>query len=122
MSDKTRYICNGPVRHNGERYATDADIELEQKYSKPLLAADAIRPITSTDVENIKPKVTDEQIKQANLVDAISQLDEGNKEHFTTDGKPQVKALEALVKFDIDAEQRDAAFEIFQANEDKKAD
>ncbi|OAI11783.1 hypothetical protein A1507_19845 [Methylomonas koyamae] len=37
------YLCNDPIKHDGDEYAVDESIELDDKAAKPLLAAGAIR-------------------------------------------------------------------------------
>lgn len=44
------------------------------------------------------------------LVDAISQLDPANPDHFTKSGKPEIKALEAAAGVNLDGRLRDQAW------------
>jgi len=47
---------------------------------------------------------------------AIRQLDPDNPMHWTQAGKPQVYALEEILGYQISAAQRDAAWEVVQAD------
>lgn len=47
------------------------------------------------------------------LVQACGELDRDQKDHWTKDGRPQVAALEALTGIDINAAQRDQAWDAF---------
>ena len=46
----------------------------------------------------------------AEILAAIDKLDKGNPDHFTNDGKPQVKAIEAVLGLRVTAAERDAAW------------
>ena len=48
------------------------------------------------------------------IVAAIGQLEQGNKDHFTTNGVPQTKALSEIVGLNVSAKDRDAAFAAYQ--------
>ncbi|QRK80181.1 HI1506-related protein [Shewanella sp. LZH-2] len=48
--------------------------------------------------------------------EAITKLDKANNEHFTSSGKPQCSALEALIGQPISAAERDAQWAAFTAN------
>ena len=45
------------------------------------------------------------------ILEAIDELDRNNPELWTRSGKPQVSALEAVLGFDINSAERDAAWE-----------
>lgn len=50
------------------------------------------------------------QVSQAEIIEAIGKLDKSNHEHFTTSGKPSVKAIEVVLGGrQISAGERDAA-------------
>lgn len=51
----------------------------------------------------------------AEIVLAIDVLDSDNKDLWTGEGKPQVKAIENELGFDITADERDAAWEAFNS-------
>ena len=52
-----------------------------------------------------------EPSREAALLAAIAGLEEGNSDHWTKSGKPEVRALEAAAGFkDISAAERDAAW------------
>jgi len=66
-------------------------------------------------------EITLDEIKLQSLVTAISNLEEGNEEHFTGDGAPRVEVLEANTGYvSVTADERNAAFEIFTENKDKE--
>lgn len=64
------------------------------------------------DEEETKRKRVHEDVVTQLILDGAAQLEVGNADHFTVDGKPQVKALEALLDIDITAAQRDAAWKL----------
>lgn len=53
------------------------------------------------------------RVRQGMIVAAIGELDQATE--YTKSGKPDVKALEELLGFGIDAKERDAAFAVFTA-------
>ncbi|MBU2538086.1 MAG: hypothetical protein KKH22_06580 [Proteobacteria bacterium] len=59
-------------------------------------------------------KKTDDQsaARLSAIVEAIQKLSPDNPANWTADKKPQVKAIEAIAKFNISAEERDQAVEI----------
>lgn len=59
------------------------------------------------------------RVRQGMIVAAIGELDQATE--YTKSGKPDVKALEDLLGFGIDAKERDAALAVFVANQDAKA-
>ena len=52
------------------------------------------------------------------IIQAIGQLEKENPEQWTQDNKPDVKALEIKLGYDITAEQRDIAWDMFQQLQD----
>ncbi len=54
------------------------------------------------------------------LVDAIGLLNPDDESHFTKGGKPEIKALEALIGGSVTAAERDAAWEEFKASQDQE--
>ena len=57
---------------------------------------------------------------QAAIRGAIEALDPNNPRHFTKGGKPEVKALEARLDFDISAAERDEAWTAVEATRRKR--
>lgn len=47
---------------------------------------------------------------QADILRAADTLNPENRDHFTSDGRPQVKALESVLGYDITADERDRAW------------
>ena len=77
-----------------------------------LVAADVLLPQHPPEIERPdNPEVLGEEI-----VTAISRLEAGNIDHWTKSGKPEVRALEAALGYDISAAERDAAWAACQAN------
>ena len=56
-------------------------------------------------------KENDSDVSIEDIIEAIDLLDDNNNEHWTSDDKPQVKALEEILGKSITAEQRDEAFD-----------
>ena len=52
------------------------------------------------------------------LIDAIGQLDPDNEAYWTSDGKPRVGAIESVIGRNIDASERDLAWEAFKGGND----
>lgn len=68
-------------------------------------------------VAEIKAEGVAEELREQDIMEAISMLEPGNAEHFTEAGLPQVKAIEDLLNDDISASERDAAFSRLQQTE-----
>jgi hypothetical protein len=64
---------------------------------------------------NITPgwavNLDDESIRAAHIRSAIAGLDPDKKSHFTNDMKPEVKAIEAMLGWDITAKERNDAWD-----------
>lgn len=56
------------------------------------------------------------------IFEAIGQLDPENPEHFTKSGKPEVKALEAILGCPVTAKERDSAWVFYQDGQTGAAD
>lgn len=64
------------------------------------------------DDPEIRAKIETEADRQSQLIAAIDELEEGNKDHWTEDGKPDVFALRKITDLkDASAAERDAAHE-----------
>lgn len=76
----------------------------------------------SLDIPNSDPSLTSTDTTTASVplsfAEAIAKLDKANNEHFTSSGKPQCSALEALMGQPISAAERDAQWAAFTANAD----
>jgi hypothetical protein len=67
------------------------------------------------DVEKIKPTTTAKPIDPQNVIDIIDVLDALDRDKdFTEGGKPEVKAIEALLDRNVTAAERDAAWAEYQ--------
>jgi hypothetical protein len=63
-----------------------------------------------------KKKEPAKSVAMAAIVDAIRKLDDGeNKEDFTDDGKPNANILSKICGFDVSAEMRDEAWELYNS-------
>lgn len=56
-------------------------------------------------------------IKALSFAEAVIQLEPGNKEHFTGDGKPQCDVLSKLMGEPVSASERDALWSAFKAEQ-----
>ncbi len=75
----------------------------------------------SLDIPNGDTSLTNQDTTAPVLLsfaEAIAKLDKANNEHFTSGGKPQCSALEALMGQPISAAERDAQWAAFTANAD----
>lgn len=90
--------------------ALAADQSSDQEASVAQVEAPA--DTTSEEADNKSPD-SDSGITLTAIVEAIAKLESENTDHWTTGGKPQVKALEGLVGGSISADLRDEAFEVF---------
>lgn len=73
----------------------------------------------SLDIPNGDPSLTSQDTtapEPLSFAEAIAKLDKANNEHFTSSGKPQCSALEALIGQPISAAERDAQWAAFTAN------
>ena len=108
MSART-YTVAGPTElHLGPDtvYQPGDPVELTKEAAAPLLADGAV-------IEGaIKPEGDE---LQAAIRAAIEALDPDNPRHFTKGGKPDVRALEAVLGFEISAAERDEAHAAIEA-------
>lgn len=102
---KKNYLINRQINHNGKVFTEeDESIELSVEEAAPLLSFGAISE--AKEVESPAPSTE--------LMDAIAQLDADNKEHWTADGKPDIKALSAILARKVSADERDNAWSTAQ--------
>lgn len=81
----------------------------------------AVDSTGSLDIPNGDPSLTSQDTTAPvplSFAEAIAKLDKANNEHFTSSGKPQCSALEALMGQAISAAERDAQWAAFTANAD----
>ncbi|NOR69809.1 MAG: hypothetical protein GQ532_08985 [Methylomarinum sp.] len=98
MSKKT-YKVLSPLKHNGDQLKAGDPVGLTDKQAQPLLSAKVVEEVVT--VEN--------PVSLTELIDAIAQLEPGNEDHWTKDGKPEVKALSAILRRKVSAAERDNA-------------
>lgn len=139
---KKTYQVGTPLRFNGQVYHPDKAgqdaVEMTDKEARPLLAIGAISEINdeqvaapeggngtagakggagTTEGAGTREAPTDPAERIAAIKEAIGKLVPGNKDHWLNDGKtPEVKALEKLLGFGINANERNQAFLELQAD------
>lgn len=100
------YKVNTPVKVRGEIHKSGT-VECSDKVAAPLLATGALSQVE----ESSNSDITDDQLKAFN--DAVAKLDKGKEQLWLNDGRPDVKALEA-VGVKVSAKERDAAWKKMQ--------
>lgn len=89
---------------------TEGDIvDLDGDLEQIALNEKWVKPASTDDVE-----LSDERLLQ--LMAAIEQLEDGNEDHWTTTGLPEVAALKVLTGGPVKGAERDAAWKIIQGN------
>jgi len=82
--------------------------ELEPRLKDRVEKIEVAKPVA--DSPKVKAASGSRNSRRADIIRAIGQLDQGNRKHFTSDGVPAVKAIEAVAGFQISAQERDAAW------------
>lgn len=103
-----------------ERLAKDG-VEVYLKGEVEVPDAIAARLIANGQAERIaeipaieqKAGISDDRLSA--LVDAIDALEDGNEDHWTSAGKPEVAALKKATGGDVTAAERDAAWAYYQS-------
>lgn len=85
-------------------------------FSDDLPAAESNNTTTSADssADHANPGAGSDpapDARIAQLVEAIGRLEDGNQDHWTKSGLPEIKTLEAITGLDINAELRNQAWE-----------
>ncbi len=101
------------IPQEGDKFGDDPDnmktiVEIAEELS-PLVEAEAVEP---AQVVSKRPQRRQELMGE--IVNAIDQLPTSTDELWTADGRPQVKALESVLDYDISAGERDKAFENYR--------
>ena len=127
MGAKTYTVAGPSELHLGpdEVYLPGEAVELTREAAAPLLADGVVvapkgarknDPPPEGARKNDPPPARPEGDElQAAIRGAIEALDPNNPRHFTKGGKPEVKALEARLGFDISAAERDEAWTAVEA-------
>jgi len=131
------FICNTPIKHNGEQYVIDDPIELTDKQAAPLIDANAVHKARvelpgnvtklqqksapdqndpnrkteatgGSDEEQLAAEQAAERVEQIKA--AIATLEEGNYKHWTKDKKPDASVLSSIVGSKVSAAERDAVW------------
>ena len=93
----------------------EADHLLRKGFVEPADAKSALTPldgdINAPQATAVASHISDDDVMDA-IIDGITDLDD---DAFGSDGKPKVKALEALLEMTIGASLRDKAWQRFQA-------
>jgi len=111
-----------PLSHNGESFKAGEKVDLTAKELKQLLSLkeQPVQDPRTKDVDSIKDDANDKEpptsVTEAQIVEAIGQLDPDNSEQWTKGNKPKTDVLTDLLGTDISAAERDAAWETHQAN------
>ncbi|WP_417550123.1 hypothetical protein [Methylophaga sp.] len=100
-----KFNVDTKLEHDGEPYETGSSIELSKKQAEPLLAINAISVAGKSDKAD---PFTQEQI-----LEAMGALDKENEDLFTREGLPTTKALEDVLGGSVSAEERNAAWAVF---------
>ena len=103
MQKKTYYAAT-PIEHDAVRYEAGEAIELNFAEARSLGEA----------VSASAPQGADAGQMDA-VAAAIGELDPDDEGSWTKSGKPEIKALEALLGADLTAAMRDEAWAAFQA-------
>lgn len=111
---KKKYIVKIHLQRNKKRYAVGAAVYLDMAVAEHLMdngvveiAGPAAEPLDD-------PLMTTAQKDDAKLYAALDSLEEGNKDHFTTSGLPQVSVIFEKTGQALSAEQRNAAWADYQ--------
>ena len=113
-----KYITRTNIRLNGKRILTGKKVEIDTDNAKGLLASGAIKKVgknKSADKDSNLVKA-DPSVKLSEVVTAIGNLDKEEAENWTQSGAPKVEKLTEILGVEIKVEQRDAAWEEFNAN------
>ena len=111
-----------PLSHNGESFKAGEKVDLTAKELKQLLSLkeQPVQDPRTKDVDSIKDDANDKEpptsVTEAQIVEAIGQLDPDNSEQWTKGNNPKTDVLTDLLGTDISAAERDAAWETHQAN------
>ena len=106
------YVCS-PLCHDGEKYSEGDTVELTKKQADRLLAL----PHPPIDLEKSAEAAAESGSTPTlleRLVAAIADLNPDNADHFTNAGKPEIKALNAIVSEKVSGADRDTAWELYQ--------
>ena len=107
------YEVLSPLKHDGDEVEVGQTVSLSKKDAAPLLACGAIRDPRAVDVEVV---VEAEATREEQIVEGVKAMmaedpEKGQAALWTKAGKPEVKAIEKMVGFDITAAERDAAWD-----------
>ncbi len=102
------------IDHDGRRIAPGETAVLPAEVARALIEGGAAEtPEAPADTAELAEAPVE---RQAALAAAIAGLEEGNPDHWTKSGKPEVRALEAATGVgDISAAERDAVWTDHQA-------
>ena len=105
-----KYLVEGNIRHDGDRYGAGDVIDLDERTAKSLIAAGVLQGPPSDEERGAgegEGLDRDDAIRKA-----INGLEDGNQAHWTRSGKPDVNALRSATGIeDISAAERDEAWE-----------
>ena len=110
-----------PLSHNGDALKAGEKVDLTAKELNQLLSLkeQPVQDPRTKDVKSTKDGAGDKEpptpVTEAQIVEAIGQLDLANSEQWTKGNKPKTDVLTDLLSTDISAAERDAAWEVFQS-------
>jgi len=106
-----RTILAGP----GGNILPGDEIEVDDDFGQSLIDGQYADMTEEAEVEAEDEELSNDFIED--IVEAIALLEEGNEEHWTTIGRPEVKALKAILDRKVTAADRDAAWLVYQEKE-----
>lgn len=113
MATKT-YTVKSTLNHDQKDYPAGSTIELDDADAAPLLAGGAVEPGKAAANESAPEG---EVVRIAAIKDAIGKLNIDSAELWLKDGRPDVKAVEAITGWPVKAAERDAAWGELQSAE-----
>ncbi len=118
---RAAYRVSSPLDHDQREYAPGEVVDLDATAAEPLLAAGVIEALPTaslpeaTDATDARTADGEGDDRTAALFAAISALEPGREDHWTTSGKPEVRALNAAPGLgNVTAAERDAAWAAYQ--------
>jgi hypothetical protein len=101
--------CLATVRHGGAHHGPNAIIQVTAEEFEALKAEGKVAALE--EAEPSAPAAEKPEDRTALLDEIIEAMGKVAKEEFGKDGKPNVKPLEAVLGYDIKAQDRDDALE-----------
>lgn len=103
---KKTYLVTSPIKCDGKKYPVGSTIDLEDGEAAKL--REAIGDEVASQGSGQAP--TDEAARIAAIAKAIGKLDKDQSDNWTSGGKPQIPAIEAITGWPVAGKDRDAAW------------